>query len=178
MKCELYNDSEEWRDIPGYEGLYQASSFGRIRSVPHQIKANKDGGTRYTCASIKKSAQGWHGYMWVSLCKDGKSKTHSIHKLVATTFIKNPDNLPAINHIDAEKTNNHIANLEWVSVKENQLHASQMGLLGKPVICIETGTYFLNSRHAERQLGICSRNIRSACSGKVKSAGGYHWKWA
>lgn len=174
MKCEL---AEEWRDIPGYEGLYQASNHGRIRSVSHLIKANKDGGIRYTKANIKKLVSGWHGYMWVSLCKDGKPKTHSVHQLVAVTFIENPDNLPAVNHIDADKTNNNISNLEWVTVKENQQHASRMGLLGKPVLCIETGIGFLNSRDAERQTGVCCRNIRSVCAGKAKSAGGYHWVW-
>lgn len=171
------SNREEWRDIPGYEGLYQASDHGRIRSVSHLIRANKDGGIRYTEAGIKRLIPGWHGYMWVSLCKDGKSKTHSVHQLVAITFIENPDNLPAVNHIDADKTNNHISNLEWVTTQENQQHASRMGLLGKPVRCIETGISFLNSRDAERQTGICSRNIRSVCAGKVKSAGGYHWAW-
>lgn len=94
IKCEI------WKDIPEYKGLYQVSNLGRIKSIPHLIKANKDGGTRFTEEHIKNTSVGWHGYVRVSLCKNGKQKTHSVHRLVAMAFIENPNELPAVNHID------------------------------------------------------------------------------
>lgn len=94
IKCKI------WKDIPEYKGLYQVSNLGRIKSIPHLIKANKDGGTRFTEEHIKNTSVGWHGYVRVSLCKNGKQKTHSVHRLVAMAFIENPNELPAVNHID------------------------------------------------------------------------------
>lgn len=170
---------EIWKDIPNYEGIYQVSNKGRIKSVPHAIKANKDGGIRITEERMKTTYIGWHGYVWVALCKNGKSKTHSVHRLVATAFIENPNNLPAVNHKDTNKENNTAENLEWCTNQENQMHASKNGLLkkSKKVICIETEKIYQSSGEAERDTGICGRNIRSACSGRYKTAGGYHWKW-
>ena len=173
------NKTEIWKDIPGYEGIYQVSNEGRIKSIPHCIKANKHGGKRIAEERIKNITIGWHGYLWVSLCKNGKSKTYSVHRLVAITFIKNPNEFPAVNHIDGNKENNHVSNLEWCTNHENQMHASRNGLLprSKTVICIETGKLYQSSGEAERETGICGRNIRSACAGKYKTAGGHRWKW-
>ena len=173
VKCEI------WKDIPKYEGLYQVSNLGRVKSIPHIIKANKDGGTRITEERIKSTNVGWHGYVWVSLSKKGKCKTYSVHRIVARVFIKNPSGLKYVNHKDGNKKNNHVNNLEWCTAHENQIHASEMGLIpqSKKVICIETGEIYKSSGEAERKTGICGRNIRSACSGKYKTAGGYRWKW-
>ena len=92
---------------------------------------------------------------------------------------KNAHTQYAVSHATEEMSDYFLYQKEEnrIVAKENQQHASRMGLLGKPVRCIETGISFLNSRDAERQTGICSRNIRSVCAGKVKSAGGYHWAW-
>lgn len=171
---------EIWKDIPNYEGLYQVSNTGRIKSIPHSIKANKCGGTRVTEEHIKSVTTGWHGYVWVSLCKNGKQKTHSVHRIVANAFVENKNNLPCVNHKDGNKENNTVENLEWCTVHENQIHASKNGLLSKSkkVICIETGVVYQSSGEAERDTNICARNIRSACAGKYKTAGGYKWKWA
>ena len=173
VKCEI------WKDIPNYEGLYKVSNLGRIKSVPHIIKANKYGGTRITKEYIKKTNVGWHGYVWVSLSKNGKGKTHSVHSIVARAFINNSSGLKYINHIDGNKQNNNVNNLEWCTAHENQMHASAIGLItqSKKVICVETGEIYQSSGEAERKTGICGRNIRSACSGKYKTAGGYRWKW-
>ena len=172
-------EKEIWKDIPGYEGIYQISNNGKIKSIPHVIKANQNGGMRVTKEYVKTTYVGWHGYVWVSLCKNGKSKTYSIHRLVALTFIENPNKFPAVNHIDGNKENNCIENLEWCTIHENQMHASKNGLLpkSKKVMCMETGKIYQSGGEAERDTGICGRNIRSACSGKYKTAGGYHWKW-
>lgn len=171
---------EKWKDIPGYEGKYQASTLGRIRNIPHLIKANKDGGVRYTKLYYKKLTTGWHGYVYVSLSKDGEQKTHLLHRLIADTFLPNPNKLPAVNHKDGNKKNNCITNLEWCTDSENQIHASINGLFKKTkkVRCIETGDIYRNSCEAERETGISSRTIRNVCCGKGYTAGGYKWEWA
>ena len=107
---------EIWRDVVGYEGLYNVSDFGRVKSF-HNGKI-----------IIRKPAFS-NGYLKVSLCKDGSIRTHKIHTLVAKAFIPNPENKPSVNHIDGNKTNNCVENLEWSTQTENMQHASQIGLL-------------------------------------------------
>lgn len=170
---------EEWRDIEGYEGLYQVSNIGRIKSLAHVIKANISGGIRCTNEHIKRTNKGWHGYHYVALCKDGVSKTRSVHRIVAIAFIPNENNYPAVNHIDGNKDNNSADNLEWCSNAYNSAHAVKMGLItrAKKVRCVNTGIIYRCSKDAELATGINGRNIRSACSGIYKSAGGYKWEW-
>lgn len=170
---------EIWKDITGYEGLYQVSTFGRVKSIPHLIRANINGGKRMTEEYIKNTTVGWHGYVWVNLCKNGKTKTYSVHRLVAMAFLENPHSLPAVNHIDGNKENNLVRNLEWCTNSENQIHASINGLMknAKKVKCVETGKEYRNSCEAERKTGISSRTIRNVCSGKGIRAGGYKWEW-
>ena len=90
---------EEWRAVPGYEGLYEVSNTGMVRSLRHN-KIMSPNTNRY-------------GYKYINLCKDGIIKTKTIHRLVAQVFIPNPDNLPEVNHKDEDKTNNSVDNLEW-----------------------------------------------------------------
>lgn len=109
-------DGEQWRDIPNYEGLYQESTFGRTKSLKRKE-------TR-----IMKPTLGRSGYLQVQLSKYGKTKHHSIHRLVSQTFIPNPSNKPQVNHKDGHPLNCHISNLEWVTNSENQQHAITMGI--------------------------------------------------
>ena len=97
---------EEWRDIEGYEGLYQVSSNGRVRSLDRYVK-NK-GKLDFRKGKILTTSNRKNGYLSVSLSKDGVITTHSVHRLVATAFIPNPNNSPMINHRDENPSNNRV----------------------------------------------------------------------
>ena len=117
---------EVWKDIEGYEGLYQVSNFGNIKSLP-RIRHNGKG-TYIQKEKLLKQTFTSTGYKKVELCKDGKRKGFKVHRLVAIAFIPNPDNKPEVNHIDGNKINNNIDNLEWVTSSENTIHAYETGL--------------------------------------------------
>lgn len=101
--------NEEWKDIKGYEGLYQVSNKGRVKSL-------KNKGVDREC--ILKVVTN-RGYLQVRLCKNSNVKTLKIHRLVAEAFIPNPDNKPCIDHINTERTDNSVENLRWCTQKEN-----------------------------------------------------------
>ena len=105
--------NEEWRDVVGYEGFYQVSNLGRVRSVK----------------LIKPSFHKSTGYKRLMLTKNGKRKNFHVHQLVAKNFTPNPLNKPVINHKDGDKTNNCVENLEWNTYGENNRHAWNMGLI-------------------------------------------------
>jgi hypothetical protein len=108
---------EEWRDIKGYEGLYQVSNLGRVKSLSRTIERSKYGSI-FVSEKIL-STNSTKGYLYVSLCKCGKQKRVRVHRLVAEAFIPNQDNLPEVNHKDENKENNAVSNLEWCTNKYN-----------------------------------------------------------
>lgn len=112
---------EEWRDIPGYEGKYQVSSHGRVKSCSKTI-AFCQGRTRDLMEKIMQTPMMYRGYHHVHLRHAGDRKRFFIHQLVAIAFHPNPDGKPYVNHIDRVKTNNRVENLEWVTEKENTAH--------------------------------------------------------
>ena len=114
---------EVWVDIDGYEGRYQVSSAGRVMTVE---RFKTDG--RFQPAKLRKTEFDKDGYEFVILFKDGKYKRHSVHVLVATAFIPNPEKKPQVNHLDGNKRNNDVSNLEWVTGSENIRHAIRTGL--------------------------------------------------
>ena len=150
---------EEWRDVPGYEGLYEVSNFGRVRRNGKILKPSKDK----------------DGYLQVSLSKNG-IKTTTIHRLVARAFIPNPQNLPQVNHKDEDKTNNTVDNLEWCT-REYNMNYSQ----AKPILQYDRLGNLIkewpSAIKVEEELGIDHSSISKCCSGKLKSAGGYLWKY-
>ena len=119
---------EIWKDIKGYEGLYQISNFGRIKSLKFWSNRNKK---YYDKEKMKKAYKDRDGYLRVSLSNNGQRKLKQVHRLVAETFISNPDNKPQVNHIDGNKQNNNVLNLEWVTCQENIVH-SYRSLKRKP----------------------------------------------
>lgn len=106
-----------WKDVPALSGRYEASETGEIR--------NK------TTKHIRKQRMNKYGYCQINISRNdgtGKSNTMLVHKLIAETFIPNPDQLPEVNHIDGDKSNNHVSNLEWCTKSDNQKHAHKLGL--------------------------------------------------
>ena len=165
--------NEEWRDIEGYEGLYQVSNLGRVRSL--NCRGHKG------CIGILTPRLDGKGYEMVALYKEGKARNTKVHRLVAQAFIPNPNNYPQVNHKDENKTNNIVENLEWCTGKYNSNYGTgkiRSGIKqGKKIICIDTGQEFDRIREAARVYGICHNNIVECLKGKRKTAGGYKWKY-
>lgn len=123
------SDTEVWKPIPGFEGYYEASTFGRIRGVDrvsHYKLYGKDVYKLVKGKIIKQVFDGRKLYLQASLCKDGKSVRYLTHRLVAKTFIENPFNLPEVNHKDEDKTNNSVSNLEWCDHIYNNNYGSKL----------------------------------------------------
>lgn len=115
--------AEIWKDVEGYEGLYQVSNLGRVKSLTHYIIKENYKPREVKGKILTPFFDRPKGYMSVSLSKNNKIKLQRIHRLVAQAFIPNPDNLIQINHKDGNKSNNNVENLEWCSCKDNIRHA-------------------------------------------------------
>lgn len=121
---------EVWKDIKGYEGLYQISNLGNIKSVDRAVKRVSWGKEHIVVfhGKILKPYISDRGYLRLMLSKNGIEKAHKIHKLVAIAFVDNPNGYKEVNHIDGNKLNNHVDNLEWCSRSQNIRHAISLGL--------------------------------------------------
>lgn len=115
---------EFWKDIQGFEGRYQISSWGNVRSVGRLI-VKKNGAIMETETCQLKAAN-CKGYLFVALSINDKQKLFQIHRLVANAFILNPENKPEVNHKDLNPRNNSISNLEWVTSSENKMYSKKM----------------------------------------------------
>lgn len=160
---------EIWKDIKGYEGLYQVSNLGRVRSL------------KYGKERVLKTQLDKDGYECLMLYKNGKHKTCRIHRLVAEAFIPNPDGLPCINHINECKQSNVVTNLEWCSVAYNNSYGTRNERISKRVYQYTLdGSYvrsYYSTREAERQTGIWQQSICGVVLGKRNSAGNYIWSY-
>lgn len=180
--------NEIWKDIPGYEGLYQASNIGNVRSLKWN-RSNK-------IKNLKPYEEG--GYMHVGIRHNGIHHNYLIHRLVAMAFIPNPSGYKEVNHIDGNKLNNTVVNLEWISRKNNVLHAINTGLRPPNVPCIrkrrddsalckEVIQYDLNNNIVARwssvfkiqeELGFKPDFVRRCCRGERKTYKGFIWSYA
>ena len=176
---------EEWKDIKGFEGYYQVSNLGRVRSLDREIYHSYNKTISHYKGSIMKLSKRRKGYLGLVLMKGNKQKSFLVHRLVAEAFIPNPNNYDQVNHIDENKTNNQVDNLEWCNCKYNVNYGSCIERMKatrtnnthnqRPVKCVETGEIFKNSRDAERKTGYKSRSIRAVCNGEYKTLHGLHW---
>lgn len=172
---------EEWRDIDDYEGKYQISNLGRLRSF-----------VRSTEPRIIAPHYDKDGYIMYYLFRDGKSHVKKAHRLVAVAFIPNNDNLPQINHKDEDKTNNRASNLEWCTLLYNNrygtkrqrmsLYAMYKGHFLRRIRQYTKDGLFvkehISSRMAERETNIKHQNIIETCRGGQRQSGGYLWCYA
>ena len=174
-------NKEVWKPIPGYEGLYEVSSYGRVKSIATQ-KTYLDG-FRSTPQRIMKPHVINGGYLQLMLTHSHIRKAHLVHRLVAESFIENPQKFPQVNHIDGDKLNNRVENLEWCTAKENMAHSVLYGIRTdtKPVVMLtksgELVRAFPSIHEAERQTKIWRSNIKECLKHSHKSAGGYIWRY-
>lgn len=170
---------EQWKDIKGYEGLYQVSNNGNIKSLARTMSSG-----RKLNPIIMKMQEDKRGYLSVLLSKDGSKKRVRIHREVAKAFVENPFNKEQVNHIDEDKTNNKANNLEWMTLLENINHGTgiqrKAKALNRPIIAINelTGeTIHFNSIKEAGEKGFNRGNIDSCIKGKLKHHKGYTWKY-
>ena len=185
--------NEIWKAIPGYEGYYEASTLGRIRSVERIVmnKAKVTGADRPCLIKskiLKPYARKFERSnilprLCVAFSVGGKLKTQQVHSLVAKTFIPNPQGLETVNHKDGNPLNNMVENLEWLSRADNQRHAFANGLVKtqKPVaqlhpVTLEVIQVFPGAAAASRHIGVSDSKVGSAIRGGYKS-GGYRWRY-
>lgn len=182
----MKSNNEKWKDIKGYEGLYQISNLGRVKS----LERFTDDGHHVMPKILSQSSA--KGYLKVGLSKKGKCKTIYVHKLVAEAFIPNVYNLPEINHKDENKENNRVDNLEWCTYYYNIHYGSaiQRGRgkqlnnkrTSKSVLKIGKNNEIISKydsiNEASRQTNINCVNICQCCNKKRKTAGGYKWVFA
>ena len=173
---------EIWKDVKGYEGLYQVSNHGQIRSLDRYIKyKGREDKLRLIKGVLKPGTLNNHGYLKVSLFKDGKGETREIQRIVAENWIDNPMNKEQVNHIDGDKTNNRVENLEWVTPSENKVHSLDILNHGlAPVDQYDLSGNFIRSfksiKEAGEVTGIARCSISNVLAGKRNRAGQYKWK--
>lgn len=159
---------EIWKDIPNYERLYQVSNLGRIKSLYYSKE-------KILTPKIDKD-----GYLLINLYKNHKSRTFKIHRIVAQVFLSNPNNYTEVNHKDENKKNNKVDNLEFCTHIYNQNYGSKNDWCSKKVNQYDlNGNYiktYSSLNKASKELNI-SNNIYLCCTGKIKTCGGYIWKY-
>lgn len=186
---------ETWKDIIGFEGLYQASNAGRVKSLERVVSCGK--GNRIIKEAIKKPGKNSSGYPVINLFKNSKCYPHTVHSLIARYFIPNPSNFPEVNHKNGIKSDNDINNLEWVTYSMNIKHAYDTGLrkkqapmkgkfgaknhLSKPIAQYDLSGKLIKewscSKDVTRETGMNHHVIRSCANGVVKTAYSFIWKF-
>lgn len=179
---------EVWKDIKGYEDLYQVSNFGRVKSLRRSVVLGKN--IRQVKEKVIKPFITNKGYYQIILSKNGKTSHKLVHRLVAMAFIPNPNKYLIINHKDENPLNNHADNLEWCGYSYNNNYGNRNkivsdkmtnGKLSKKVLQITLNGDFVkeypSTKQVERELGFYHSHISKCCLGTRDSAYGYKWKF-
>ena len=186
---------EIWKDIEGYEGLYQVSNMGRVRSLDHYTYRKFNFGVckeMFYKGKILKPIIDKDGYELVNFGRGNKQFMHKVHRLVAKAFIPKVEGKKQVNHKDGNKRNNRVENLEWCDNSENQLHS--IHVLGhknptpesfikkqleqrKKVVCVELNKKFDSCKEASLWLGLNRSAVCRTLKGFTKTTGGYHWRY-
>lgn len=194
------SEIEIWKDIEGYEGLYQVSNMGRVKSFPRNTTKGK----------ILKPKKNCKGYLCLNLYKDGKRKSLKVHRLVALTFILNPENLPYVKHKNEIKTDNRVENLEFCTIERYNWYSTRIDRIieahkgkqlseetkrklseankgkpnyknRKPILQYTKDNVFIREWESiisiNLELNINIASICLCCQGKLKTCGGYIWKY-
>ena len=190
-------DREIWKDVIGYEGLYQVSNLGRVKSLDRYVFNSRWNIKIHKQVMFLRPHKNNKGYKLLSLTKNNKSKSFQVHRLVALAFIPNPFNKEQVNHINGIKDDNRVENLEWNTAHENMKHAYKNNLITidkirkcvnksakvreRPIYQIKNGEIineFKTIENAKKMLGgKSSGNIVNALKGRHKTAYGYEWKY-
>lgn len=187
---EMEVTMEKWKNIKNYEGFYQVSNCGKVKSLKRTVTAING-----ECRSFNERMLTLHKSKpterhpviryHVELWKDNKRKVASIHRLVSEHFVPNPQGKPQVNHIDGDPSNNHYENLEWVTNSENMKHAYATGLTkprnNKPIkgtnLKTDEELLFDSVEMAARHFGCWEGAIRSVLKGRSKTSCGFHWQY-
>lgn len=185
-------EGEIWKDIKGYEGFYQVSNLGRVKTFERKPKINSIGRmNKLYPQKILKQIFG-NGYTCVKLCKNNCVKVKSVHRLVAETFILPINNKTFVNHKNGVRHQNNVDNLEWVTHRENIQHAyNVLGVkspIGKDRYWAGKEIYqyskngdliskWVNSEEIKRKTGMCNSGIRQCCNKKLITSQGFVWSY-
>lgn len=183
---------ENWKPILGYEGFYEVSDLGRVRSVDRFVNtAIRHSDTAHRRGRVLKQNVKRSGYMAVDLAAHGKTKTIAVHRLVAMAFLPKDEGRPQVNHKNCNKADNRAVNLEWCTPEENRAHAKQNSLYNNPnkkaVRCKQTNMVFESSYKAaewvnenrfknSKQVRGMAAKIRASVLGMQDTAYGYTWE--
>ncbi len=184
---------ERWEPVVGYEGLYEVSDLGRVRSLDRVIMG-ADGVPKPHHGRVLSPFKRSRCYLYVSLWKNGSKITEAVHRLVAFAFLPNPHGKPEVNHIDGCKTNNRAENLEWCTRSENVKHAFMTGLcetsreriaemsrraaaLNEKRVVRSDGIEFDSVKKAADASGAHHQNVSRCCHGRARATGGYGFRF-
>lgn len=177
---------EIWKDISGYEGLYQVSNLGRVRGLDRILK-NRYSSFKYKGCVLKQNKA--NRYNQVCLSRGNTAKNFAVHRLVAKAFIPNPYNYPCVNHINEDRFDNQANNLEWCTHKYNvnygtrtkRVSKSMIGVNSKPIIQKDLSGNVIklwkSGKEIERETGILSSGVCQCCKGYIKTFKGYKWSY-